>query len=84
MKHYFALVHKDANSSYGIQFPDIPGAFSAADEVNNIVPNAIQALGLFAEDMELPEASTHADIMARDNIREELSKGAFLVSIPFI
>lgn len=84
MKHYFALVHKDADSSYGIQFPDIPGAFSAADEVNGIVPNAIEALSLYAEDSELPEASTHADIMARDKVRSELSEGAFLVSIPYI
>ncbi len=40
MSTYFALVHKDAGSAFGIQFPDLPGCFSAADELNDIFRNA--------------------------------------------
>ena len=37
MNTYFALVHKDAGSAYGISFPDLPGCFSAADEDAEVV-----------------------------------------------
>ncbi|WP_273794603.1 type II toxin-antitoxin system HicB family antitoxin [Brucella intermedia] len=84
MKHYFALVHKDDDSAYGVQFPDIPGVFSAADEINDIIKEAVDALQLYAEDAELPVASSHADIIARDDVKAELAKGAFLISVPYI
>lgn len=84
MKHYFALVHKDADSAYGIQFPDLPGVFSASDEAEDIVKNAIEALQLFAEDEAMPVASSHADIVSRANVRAELENGAYLISVPFI
>lgn len=84
MKHYFALVHKDDDSAYGVQFPDIPGVFSAADEINDIIKEAVDALQLYAEDSELPAASSHAEIIARDDVKVELAKGAFLISVPYI
>lgn len=84
MKHFFALVHKDTDSAYGIQFPDLPSVFSASDEANDIVKNAIEALQLYAEDETLPDASSHADIVARDDVRAELNAGAYLISVPYI
>lgn len=84
MRHYFALVHKDEDSAFGVQFPDVEGVFSAADKAEKIVPNAIEALRLYAEDAELPEPSSHADILRRPDIKEELAKGAFLVQVPLI
>lgn len=84
MKHFFALVHKDVDSAYGIQFPDIPGVFSASDDADDIVKNAVEALQLYAEDEALPDPSSHADIVSRDDVRAELNAGAYLVSVPFI
>jgi predicted RNase H-like HicB family nuclease len=84
MGHYFALVHKEANSAYGVQFPDCPNVFSAADEQDDIVPNAVEALRFAAEDVDLPAPSTHADIVARPDVRAELATGAYLVSVPLI
>jgi len=49
---YFALIHKDQDSSFGISFPEIPGCFSAADREEDIIPNAIEALSLYFEDQE--------------------------------
>lgn len=84
MKHYFALVQKDADSAYGIQFPDLPSVFSASDEAEDIVKNAIEALQLYAEDETLPDASSHEDIIARDDVRSALNEGAYLISVPYI
>lgn len=84
MRHYFALVHKEADSAYGVQFPDVPNVFSAADDQKDIVPFAVDALRFAAEDGELPTPSSHEAIMARAEVREALAEGAYLVSIPLI
>lgn len=84
MTWYIALVHKDPESAYGVSFPDLPSVFSAADDEDDIVPNAIEALTLWAEDEVLPPPSSHADILARDDVRAELKEGAFLVRIPLV
>jgi len=54
--HYVAVIDKDANSAYGIRFPGLPGCFSAADTFDEIFPNAIEALALFFEDLEVVPA----------------------------
>jgi predicted RNase H-like HicB family nuclease len=76
MKNYFALVDKDPDSAFGIRFPDIPGCFSAADAAEDIVPNAVEALQLWAEDMPVPEPSSHEAIVALPDIRNALAEAA--------
>ena len=84
MKSYFALVEVDEDSAFGVRFPDIPGTFSAADREEDVIPNAIDALQLWAEDMPLPPPSTHQAVVARADVREALATGGYLVSIPLI
>lgn len=84
MRAYYAIVHKDADSAFGVSFPDLPSVFSAADEEDEIIDNAIEALRLWAEDMELPAPSTLEAVRARADVREALAEGAFIVRIPLI
>jgi predicted RNase H-like HicB family nuclease len=84
MRHYLALVHKEADSAYGVQFPDLPHVFSAADGQDDVISNAIEALRLAAEDDDLAVPSAHAEIVARADVRAELARGAYLVSVPLI
>lgn len=84
MRYYVALVHKDPESAFGVSFPDLPSVFSAADDEEEIVPNAVDALRLLAEDEELPVPSSHADILARADVRQELKEGGFLIRVPLI
>ncbi|MGZ9116785.1 MAG: type II toxin-antitoxin system HicB family antitoxin, partial [Methylocystis sp.] len=51
MKPYIVIVHKDEHSAYGMSFPDAPGGFSAADEIEDIFAMATEALELWAEGM---------------------------------
>jgi len=44
MAGYIALVHKDAGTSYGVSFPDVPGCISAGDTFKEAVGNATEAL----------------------------------------
>ena len=83
MTHYIALVHKDPDSPFGVQFPDVPGCFSAADSMDDLVGNAMEALSLWAEDEAMPKPRTIEQIVADPDIAAELAAGAFLVSVPF-
>ena len=49
MKPYIVIVHKDPESAYGMTFPDAPGCFSAADEIDDLFAMAEEALSLWAE-----------------------------------
>lgn len=80
MKTYFAIVHKDPGSAYGVTFPDLPGCFSAADTLEDLVPNACEALDLWFEDQEEIEPRD-AEAIAAEHAGE-LAKGAFLVAVP--
>lgn len=44
MRTYFAIVHKDSESAYGLEFPDVPGCFSAGDTFEDAIANARDAL----------------------------------------
>lgn len=80
MKTYFALVHKDADSAYGATFPDLPGCFSAADRLEDLLPNACEALDLWFDDV--PEGEPRDIAAVTAEVAEELAQGAFLLAVP--
>jgi predicted RNase H-like HicB family nuclease len=84
MRTYYAVVEQDEDSAFGISFPDLPTVFSAADEEEDIVANAVEALRLWAEDETLPEPSPISSIRAHSDVRAALSAGGFLVRVPLI
>ena len=52
MPYYIALIHKDADSSYGVSFPDLPGVVTAGDSIDEAMQHAAEALEFAAEDWE--------------------------------
>ena len=50
MPHYIALIHKDADSCYGVSFPDIPGVTTAGDTIDEAMQQAVEVLQFAAED----------------------------------
>jgi predicted RNase H-like HicB family nuclease len=50
MTHYIALIHKDADSGYGVSFPDVPGVTVVADTLDEALHEAGIALGFAFED----------------------------------
>src|SRR5688500_8201655 len=82
MKTFYAVVHKDADSAFGVHFPDVPGCFSGADRLDDVLPRATEALAFFFEDAPVP---TPRGIEAiRDEVAEDIREGAFLVAVPLI
>jgi predicted RNase H-like HicB family nuclease len=85
MRNYFAVVHKEEDSAFGIYFPDLRGCFSAGDTEDEALANARIALRLYAEDAEdLPEPRGAADLRQDEEVRKELDQGAFLIVVPVV
>ena len=83
MRSYIGLIHKDAESDFGVSFPDFPGVITAGTTLDDARAMAQEALALhiegMAEDGEaIPEASSLEDVMADPDNRSGV---AILVSI---
>lgn len=68
MTTYIAIIHKDADSDYGVSFPDFPGCVSAGATIEEARAGAAEALGGHIKGMEedgetIPKPSKLDDIM---------------------
>ncbi|CAM5504261.1 hypothetical protein MAUB1S_08427 [Mycolicibacterium aubagnense] len=69
MKQYIGLIHKDAESDFGVSFPDFPGAVTAGKDLDDARAMAEEALafhieGLVDDGEAIPEPSSLEDVMA--------------------
>ncbi|WP_420012237.1 type II toxin-antitoxin system HicB family antitoxin [Tateyamaria sp.] len=84
MRYYIGVVHQEGDSAFGIHFPDVPGCFSAAaDGLDDLLPNASEALALHLEDEPLPSARTMDAVRSDEDVAQDLEGGAFLLAVPF-
>ena len=84
MPQYIALIHKDADSDYGVSFPDFPGCVSAGatlDEARDLASEALALHweGIVQDGAPVPTPSTLAAIMADPMNRDGV---AILVAAP--
>jgi len=75
MRHYIALIHKDADSDYGVSFPDLPGVITAGTDLDDARMMAAEALALHLEGLvedgeAVPEPSSLEEIMANIENRD--------------
>ena len=82
MQYFYAIVHKDTDSAFGVEFPDLPGCFSAADRIEDVMPNACEALELWFEDAASVTPRRLEDI--RNAAAVDLAAGAFVIAVPRI
>jgi predicted RNase H-like HicB family nuclease len=86
MTRFIALLRKDANSDFGVDFPDFPGCVTAASTLEEAARLAEEALRFHIEGMiedanPIPEPSTLDDIRADPDNRDAV---AFLVEVPTV
>lgn len=84
MRHYIALIHKDADSDFGVSFPDLPGVITAGSNMEEVRKMATEALAFhlegLAEDGEAaPEPSSLEEVM---KIKENNDGVAILIEAP--
>lgn len=70
MRHYVALIHKEAKSDFGISFPDFPGCISAGSTLQEAMAMGAEALAGHIETMieaglKIPEPTRLGKVMAK-------------------
>ena len=83
MRNYIGLIHKDADSDFGVSFPDFPGVITAGTTLDDARAMAEEALALHVEGMTgdgeaIPEPSSLEDVMSDPDNRAGV---AVLVSL---
>jgi predicted RNase H-like HicB family nuclease len=83
MRNYIGLIHKDADSDFGVSFPDFPGVITAGTTLDDARAMAEEALALHVEGMTedgepIPEPSSLEDVMSDPENRTGV---AILVSL---
>jgi predicted RNase H-like HicB family nuclease len=68
MRQYIALIHKEADSDYGVSFPDFPGVITAAATLDDARVLAEEALsfhieGLIEDEAPIPAPSSLEAVM---------------------
>jgi predicted RNase H-like HicB family nuclease len=86
MRQYIALIHKDADSDYGVSFPDLPGVISAGTTLDEARTMAAEALALHLEGLvedgdAIPEPSSLEEIMSTQENRNGV---AVLIPAPAV
>jgi predicted RNase H-like HicB family nuclease len=84
MAHYIALIHKDADSGYGVSCPDVPGVITAGDTIDEALQQAAEVLEFAAQDWPgaFPQPRSIDDLRA-DPIFQEDAADAVLAAVPF-
>jgi len=87
MKPYIGLVSKDADSAYGIIFPDAPGCFSAADTMDDLFTMASEALAGWGQVMReqglpLPPQRDLSALRADASLSEIWSATVLVIAVP--
>jgi antitoxin HicB len=88
MPHYIVLIHKDADSCYGVSFPDVPGVFTAGDSIDEAIQKAAEVLAFAAKDWsaldgkDFPAPRT-IDELRSDPAFQELAADAVIAAVPF-
>lgn len=85
MANYIAIVHKEANTDFGVSFPDFPGCVTAGETVDEAKDLAQEALtlhvrGMIEDGEKLPAPSKLEEIMADADFAD--AAAYLVVSIP--
>jgi predicted RNase H-like HicB family nuclease len=83
---YIALIHKDADSDYGVSFPDFPGCVTAGRDLDEAREMAEEALTFhiegMAEDGAAPPEPSSLETVMSDRVNRDAV--AILVSGPAV
>ena len=84
MPHYIALIHKDADSCYGVSFPDVPGVVTAGNTIDEAMQQAPKVLEFAAQDWPgvFSQPRTIDELRADPEFQQDASD-AVIAAVPF-
>jgi len=85
MANYIAIVHKEADTDFGVSFPDFPGCITAGQSIDEAKDSAQEALtlhiqGMFEDGDKLPAPLKLEEIMAGEDYVDAVAY--LVVSVP--
>ncbi len=85
MANYIAIVHKEANTDFGVSFPDFTGCVTAGQSIDEAKDLAQEVLtlhihGMLEDGDKLPTPSKLENIMANENSAEAVAY--LVVTVP--
>lgn len=85
MMNYIAIVHKEAETDFGVSFPDFPGCITAGQSIDDAKDLAQEALmlhiqGMFEDGDQLPIPSKLEEIMTNADYTNAVAY--LVVSVP--
>ncbi len=88
-KYYLGIVEKDADSAWGMWFPDMPGCFPAADEFDDLPRVAAEVLRQHVEALEsngrtVPVPRPLVEAMNDRDVRRALKADATTMLVPLL
>lgn len=88
-KYYLGVIEKDADSAWGMWFPDMPGCFPATDEFDDLPRAAAELLRQHVEAMEshgiaVPAPRLAVEAMSDREVRRSLKAGATTMLVPLL
>ncbi|MBI1867698.1 MAG: type II toxin-antitoxin system HicB family antitoxin [Methylocystis sp.] len=86
MRPYIVIVHKEGESAYGMSFPDAPGCFSAADEIDELFAMANEALegwteAMIEEGLPIPPTRDLSEIKADPKWAESFEDAVLVIAL---
>jgi antitoxin HicB len=88
MAYYIALIHKDADSCYGVSFPDVRGVVTAGDTIDEAIRKAAEVLEFAATHWSDLSGERFSALRTVDELRtnpdfQERAADAVVAAVPF-
>ncbi len=88
-RYYLGVVESEPDHAFGIWFPDMPGCFPAADELEDLPRAAAELLRQHVEALEsnglaVPSPRALAEVMADRDVAKALTEGATTILVPLL
>lgn len=91
MTFYLGVADPAADGTWGVVFPDLPGCYSAGNDMDDLFANSIEAIRMWAEDAlargDIPPARDGTALMADPKVRammREAGPTACLIQVPLL
>lgn len=88
-RYYLCVIEKDPDSAYGVWFPDMPGAYGAADDFEDVIREAGTVLRLHVEALEasgksVPAPRSYEQVVGSQEVRKAIAAGATAAVVPLL
>lgn len=88
-RYFVAVIEAETDRAFGIWFPDVPGCYGAADDFEDVIPNAATALRQHVEVLQAagkptPTPRPYAEVMTSEEVKGSIASGCVVIVVPLL